>query len=87
MNAISRKRLYQFLEFKKIPKDLITTYTNIPLMDSEGVILIYTDISIRKSSENRKHRIFAYCPNCGEWLPTGRFHQHYGSKKCKEAND
>jgi len=32
-----------------------------------------------------KHRLFAQCPGCHQWVPAGRLTQHYGTKACYEA--
>lgn len=36
--------------------------------------------------KSSSHRVFIICPQCGCEVPTGRYHQHAGSKKCEQGD-
>lgn len=42
------------------------------------------DVRIIKATPGKKRaRVLVGCPQCGEWIPLGRIHQHEGSGVCR----
>lgn len=95
MQTIDRGRLLASIGFGpgKIPPDACGRFS-VRIRDSRGLPILPADpfvtVSLVRSprTDRRKssaHRTRLACPSCNRWIPTGRFHQHYGTKVCVSA--
>ena len=78
----------QYLHHDKIraamglPKKLPRTGMEPKCINGVWYFLLSSFNAPRKTS---KHRMYAICPSCGNYVPAGRLHQHEGSQTCEDA--
>jgi hypothetical protein len=85
---ISRYKLFEDLKARGIgnghdlPLDLSLYIPEFPCYQRDRKTLVENlNVEIFPSSgKNRGHRIYVQCPKCGDWVPFGRYHQHWSRK-------
>lgn len=92
--SIDRGLLYETLGINgdKMPADFAGKFLQVQCLarwrQPHDTVVVVADVIVtptvspangRKSSA---HRIFVVCPACGQQIPFGRFHQHFGTHRC-----